>query len=184
MENPATVPSAWPGVGGDLDRIYSFLYEDLIHIARAVHRRDRSLTTTTTVLVNETWLRLRDSPELAGMSLDHFKAIAVKVMRRILVEAARRRNAEKRGGGEPRVDLDSVLFKAKMKAPDVQLLALDAALDQLERMDARKARIVDCHYFGGMTVPEIAEYCGLSTASVERDLRAAKAWLVAKIDPK
>jgi RNA polymerase sigma factor (TIGR02999 family) len=184
MEKQAAAPVPLPLPTSAIDHVFSFLYEELLQIARAVHRRDPSFATTTTALVNESWLRLRDCPQLSGISLDHFKAIAVKVMRRILVDAARKRNAEKRGAGIDPLDIQSVQFMLQTPPPDVQLLALDTALDHLERLDPRKAQIVDCHYFGGMTVPEVAEYCGLSSASVERDLRAAKAWLITQIEPK
>jgi RNA polymerase sigma factor (TIGR02999 family) len=165
-----------------LDDVFSLVYEELRRLASFVRQGDASATVNSTALVHEAWLKLKDSPHLAATSLPHFKAIAAKAMRQVLVDAARRRNAQKRGGGDgiavspggPTVELASW---------EVDLLALNSALEKLAELNARQAQVVECRFFGGLTVSETAAMLQVSESVVERDWRAAKAWLVSTIHP-
>jgi RNA polymerase sigma-70 factor, ECF subfamily len=159
-----------------LDHLFSVTYEELRRLAASVRRSDASATLTPTALVNEAWLKLADSPGLGATSRTHFKRIAARAMRQVLIEAARRRNAEKRGGGEVAlVTFDDDVHAAGRSADD--LLALDAALDALARVSPRQALMVESRFFGGLGVDETAELLGVSEATVLRDWRAARAWL-------
>jgi RNA polymerase sigma factor (TIGR02999 family) len=165
-----------------LDDVFSLVYEELRRLASLVRRRDGSVTLNSTALVHEAWLKLKDAPHLAETSIPHFKAIAAKAMRHILVDAARRRNAQKRGAGET----VSVMFQdpvVEIAACDTDLLALDAALERLGGLNARQAQVVECRFFGGLSVSETAALLQVSESVVERDWRAAKAWLVSMIRP-
>jgi RNA polymerase sigma factor (TIGR02999 family) len=174
--------SAPPMPTGTLERVFSASYEELHRLAAAVKHRDGNATLSTTTLVNEAWLRLRGSPDLAFDSLLHFKNIAARAMRQILIEAARRRSAQKRGGDGLAifVTLDESTAEA-IAANDKELLALDAALTELGRMNPRQARVVESRFFGGLEIPEIAELLGTSEATVLRDWRAARAWLAREV---
>lgn len=158
-----------------LDRVFSVTYEELRRLAASVRKGDPSATLTPTALVNEAWLKLADSLPLAAMSRLHFKRIAARAMRQILVEAARRRNAQKRGGMIAIVTFDDAVAESLSSADD--LLALDEALDELARMHPRQAMMVESRFFGGLDVTETAELLGVSEATILRDWRAAKAWL-------
>ena len=160
-----------------LDHLFSVTYEELRRLAFSVRRGDPSATLSPTALVNEAWLKLAKSPELATTSPLHFKRIAARAMRQILVEAARRRNSAKRGGGlDVTVTLDETAFQKK-PCGGRELLALDSALDRLARMNPRQAEMVESRFFGGLDVPETAVLLNISEATVLRDWRAAKAWL-------
>jgi len=126
--------------------------------------------------VNEAWLKLAKSPALGVESALHFKRIAARAMRQLLIEAARRRNAHKRGDGEAvHVSFDDAL--AGTPSTEEELLALDAALIDLGRLDRRQAAIVESRFFGGLEFREIAALLDVSEATVMRDWRAARAWL-------
>lgn len=159
-----------------LDQLFSLVYEELRRLASAVKRRDGSMTLNPTALVNETWLKMAKSPALGAKSPMHFKRIAARAMRQLLIEAARRRHAQKRGDGEAILvrfdDLDSPLPSNKR-----QMLALDSALSELARLDPRQAAIVEGRFFGGLEIAEIAALLDTSESAVMRDWRAAKAWL-------
>ena len=157
-----------------LDALFSAAYEELRRLAATVKRNDPAATLSPTALVNEAWLKLADSPAVARTSPLHFKRIAARAMRQVLVEAARRRNAEKRGGGAAVVTFDDAMG-AVTTADD--LLGLDTALDALAQIEPRQALMVESRFFGGLDVPETAELLGVSEATVLRDWRAAKAWL-------
>jgi RNA polymerase sigma factor (TIGR02999 family) len=165
-----------------LDDVFSATYEELRRLASAVKRSDFQGSLTPTTLVNEAWLRLRSSPDLAFESALHFKRIAARAMRQILIEAARRRHARKRGGDRAAifVTLDDSTAEA-VAASDKELLAVDTALDELARMSPRQAQVVESRFFGGLEIPEIAQMLGVSEATVLRDWRAAKAWLASQI---
>ena len=159
-----------------LDQLFSVTYEELRRLASSVRRGDPSATLSPTALVNEAWLKLADSHRLATTSKLHFKRIAARAMRQLLVEAARRRKAGKRGGGvEVTVAFDESLQKPPSGSQD--LLHLDRALDDLARMNPRQAVMVESRFFGGLDIPEIASLLSVSEATVLRDWRAAKAWL-------
>ena len=157
-----------------LDDLFSAAYDELRRLAATVRRNDPAATLSPTGLVNEAWLKLADSPGVAHTSPLHFKRIAARAMRQVLVEAARRRNADKRGGGAPVVTFDEAM-SAVTTADDV--LGLDAALEELTRIEPRQALMVESRFFGGLDVAETAELLGVSEATVLRDWRAARAWL-------
>jgi RNA polymerase sigma factor (TIGR02999 family) len=159
-----------------LDHLFSVTYEELRRLASSVRRGDPSATLSPTALVNEAWLKLAKSPEIAATSRLHFKRIAARAMRQLLVEAARRRSSGKRGGGaEITVTFDEA-FQKKPSGGD-ELLALNTALEALARMNPRQAVMVESRFFGGLDIPETAALLSVSEATVLRDWRAAKAWL-------
>ncbi len=180
---------AQPSIAGDpeplaadraaLDRIFSDTYEELRRLAAAVRRNDPSATLSATTLVNEAWLRLAASPSLVLASPLHFRRIAAKAMRQVLVDLARRRHAEKRGGADalPVTLEDDMLVT---NASD-EMLTLDAALTDLEQLNPRQAQMIECRFFGGLDVAETATLLGISEATVLRDWRAARAWLAAEL---
>lgn len=160
-----------------LDQLFSLAYEELRRLASSVKRGDPSSTLSATALVNEAWLKLAKQPGIAAASRLHFKRIAARAMRQLLVEAARRRNAHKRGGdGEVIfVSFDDSLDGAV--SPQENMVALDTALTELARLEPRQALIVESRFFGGLEVSEISSLIGVSEATILRDWRAAKAWL-------
>jgi RNA polymerase sigma factor (TIGR02999 family) len=160
-----------------LDQLFSLAYEELRRLASSVKRGDPSSTLSATALVNEAWLKLAKQPGIAAASRLHFKRIAARAMRQLLVEAARRRNAHKRGGdGEVIfVSFDDSLDGAV--TPQENMVALDTALTELARLEPRQALIVESRFFGGLEVSEISSLIGVSEATILRDWRAAKAWL-------
>jgi len=163
-----------------LNNLFSATYEELRRLASSVRRGDPSATLNPTALVNEAWIKMAKSPEIAATSRLHFKRIAARAMRQILIEAARRRNASKRGGGQGvTVTFDDSYQKAPSCGED--LLRLDRALDELARMNPRQAALVESRFFGGLDVPETATLLSVSEATVLRDWRAAKAWLALQL---
>ena len=163
-----------------LDRLMPLVYEEMRRLARQRLRSERlDHTLGTTALVHEAYLRLADIERAGFESRAHFLSMASRAMRRVLVDHARRRNAAKRGGGErPERWRDDVFASA---ADALRFLALEEALGRLERVDAWQAGIVEQHYFGGLTVGEIAELAGVSDSTVKRALRSARAWLAAEL---
>jgi RNA polymerase sigma-70 factor, ECF subfamily len=163
--------------GGDpaaLDQLTPVLYRELRRVAAGHLRRERpGHTLQPTALVHETYLRLIGSDQPEWSDRAHFFAIAARHMRQILVDHARRRNARKRGGGQA-VTLDEGL---PATARPLDVIALDDALEALARLDQRKARILELHYFGGLGQEEIAAVLEVHVNTVARDLRLARAWL-------
>lgn len=164
-----------------LDHLFSVTYEELRRLAFSVRRDDPSVSLTPTALVNEAWLKLAASPELASTSPLHFKRIAARAMRQVLVEAARRRSAEKRGGADAAFVTFDESLAVPTRASSDDLLALDAALDELARLSPRQAQMVESRFFGGLDVAETAQLLGVSEATVQRDWRAARAWLAREL---
>lgn len=164
-----------------LDDLFSLTYEELRRLASFVRKNGESATLNSTALVHEVWLKLKDSPHLASTSLPHFKAIAARAMRQVLVDEARRKIARKRGGaGEANfVPFDN--STEGIVSCDEELLALDAALIELARLSPRQAQMVESRFFGGFSVAETAALLGTSESAMERDWRAAKAWLAGRI---
>lgn len=158
-----------------LDHLFSVTYEELRRLAATVRQGDPSATLTPTALVHEAWIKLAGSLSLAPTSRLHFKRLAARAMRQVLVEAARRRNAEKRGGDVAVVTFDESI--AGSTATGDELIALDGALEDLHRMHPRQAMMVESRFFGGLDVSETAQLLQVSEATVLRDWRAAKAWL-------
>ena len=162
-----------------LDELFSATYEELRRLASAVRKGDPSATLSPTALVNEAWLKLRESPHVARTSPMHFRRIAARAMRQVLVEAARRRRANKRGGGAPVVTFDESLHHGATGADD--LLALDHALTDLARLEPRQASLVEYRFFGGLEITEAAALLDVSESTALRDWRAARAWLAAEL---
>lgn len=173
---------AWSG--GDrqaLDALVPRLYGELRRIAHAKLKHERpGHTLDTTALVNEAYLKLVQSERVQWDSRAHFLALAAQAMRNILVSYARRRNRQKRGGGALHVPLDDA---AELPAAEAaRILGLDAALDQLASLNARHARIVECRFFGGMTIEETAAVLETSTATVKRDWTVLRGWLQRELE--
>jgi RNA polymerase sigma factor (TIGR02999 family) len=158
-----------------LEHLTPIIYDDLLRLARArLNREHGPSTLEPTALVHESYLRLADQTRLHSENRAHFFAIAASVMRRVLIDHARKRNANKRGAGV-KITLKTGMDIAEERAPDS--LALDEALHKLEEIDERKSRIVELKFYGGMTTEEIALVVGISVATVGRELRLAQAWL-------
>lgn len=176
---------AWSeGDQNALERLTPIVYEELHRLARRYMRRERpGQTLQTTALVNEAYLRLVDYKRMQWNDRAHFFAISSQLMRRILVERARRRNL-KRGGGAPHVSLDEEVVMGGNRAADPtgNLVALDDALNALAQLDPRKVQVVEMRFFGGLTLEETAEVLKVSAITVRRDLRTAKAWLYRELN--
>jgi RNA polymerase sigma factor (TIGR02999 family) len=170
----------WQGGSREaLDRLVPLVYDELHVIAarhRAGERRDGALQTT--ALVNEAYLKLIDQRRVDWQNRAHFFAIAARLMRRILIDDARRRLREKHGGGVVRIPVEDVNVAGPSSPVDVvDLLELDRALQDLERFDPDQAKIVELRFFGGMTVEETAAVVGSSPATIKREWAVAKGWL-------
>jgi RNA polymerase sigma-70 factor, ECF subfamily len=163
----------------NLDALYSLAYEELRRLARSALRREAHATISPTTLVHEAWLKLQKSNEVRAESPIHFKRIAARAMRQVLVDAARRRRASKRGSGTALVTFDETLVQHDAGGDD--LLALDSALTDLARLYPRQAEMIETRYFAGLSIPETAEMMGVSEATVHRDWRAARAWLAVEL---
>ena len=163
------------GDGAARDELLGVVYQELRRLARRHMRRERAgHTLQTTALVHEAFLRLADS-DVPWQDRAHFFAVAAGQMRRVLVDHARARASSKRGGGLRRLPLDEALA-APARHSD-ELLEIDQALSRLAERDPRKGRVVELHFFGGLTYDEIAEVVGVSASTVRVDMRFAKAWL-------
>jgi len=159
-----------------LDRLTPLVYEELHRLARRHMAHERpGHTLQTTALVNEAYLELVDSVQADWQNRAHFFAVCARVMRRILVDWARSRNMFKRGGGVHLVGLEDTFVGAQ--EPDAALVALDDALSALAECDARKARVVELRFFGGLSMEETAAVLKVSEETVQRDWRFAKSWL-------
>ena len=157
-----------------LDRLTPIVYDELRRLARRYMQRERDgHTLQTTALVHEAYTRLIDYNRMQWQSRAHFFAVAAQLMRRILVEHARRQNL-KRGAGFRHLALEESLVSS---AYDPALVALDDAMTALEKLDRRKVQIVEMRYFGGLSIEETAEVLQVSAVTVKRDWRAAKLWL-------
>jgi RNA polymerase sigma-70 factor (ECF subfamily) len=167
---------AWSGGDrGALDRLTPIVYKELHRLARYHMNRERpGHSLQTTALVNEAYIRLIDYKAMQWQNRAHFFAVSAQLMRRILVEHARRHNL-KRGRGVPHVSLEETAIAGGDRAAD--LVALDDALDELARVDPRKVQVVEMRFFGGLSVEETAEVLKVSPVTVMRDWSTAKAWL-------
>jgi RNA polymerase sigma factor (TIGR02999 family) len=160
-----------------LDKLLPLVNAELRQLARRYMRRESpGHTLQTSALVNEAYLRLIDQKKVQWQNRAHFFGIAAQLMRRILIDHARSHHYAKRGGGALKVSLDEAAA-AVTEARAAELLAVDEALEKLTAMDARKGQIVELRFFGGLTEEETAEVMGISTPTVQREWRAAKAWL-------
>jgi RNA polymerase sigma-70 factor, ECF subfamily len=172
---------AWSdGDAAALDRLIPLVYAELHRRARRYMRRERvGHTLQTTALVHEAYLKLIDAQGVRWQDRGHFFAIAARVMRRVLVDFARERGFQKRGGAARRVSFDETL--ALGEAPDTDVVALDEALGALAEIDSRKARVVELRFFGGLSIEETAEALEVSPETVRRDWRLAKSWLLRRL---
>ena len=165
--------------GGDraaLDELMPLVDAELHRLAHRYMSREREgHTLQTSALVNEAYLKLCDQKRVRWQNRAHFFAIAAQTMRRILIDHARSRRYEKRGGGARALPLDEAAYISDERAEE--LVALDDALATLERLDPRKARVVELRYFGGLSVEETAEVLKVSRSTVLHDWNMAKAWL-------
>jgi RNA polymerase sigma factor (TIGR02999 family) len=162
------------------DDLFRLVHRDLRARAAACLRRERhDHTLQPTALIHEAYLRLVDHRRVDWQNRAHFLAIAAKMMRRILVDHARRRHAAKRPANELRVVLDERV--ATLEPVACEVLALHAALEELEQLDERQARIVELRYFAGMSEDEVASAIGASRSSVTRDWQMARAWLYRRL---
>ena len=171
---------AWRG-GNEaaLEQLVPLVHEELHRIARGCMRGERAgHSLQATALVNEAYLRLIGAQQVDWQNRVHFLAVSARLMRRILVDFARSKKYQKRGGGAQAVSLDEALVVVE---PGKDLVALDDALDALAEMDERKAKVVEMRFFGGLTVEETASALGVSPDTVMRDWRLAKAWLLREL---
>jgi RNA polymerase sigma factor (TIGR02999 family) len=165
-----------PEAAGTSDHLTAIVYEELRRLAAAYLRRERpGHTLQATALVHEAYVRLRNQHAVDWSNRGQLMGVAAVMMRRILVNHARDRVADKRGGGAPHVPL--TLAGSEIGTAELDLLELHDALTRLAESDPRKARIVELKFFGGLTTEEIAETLDISTATVERDWKFARAWL-------
>lgn len=173
---------AWvEGDASACDQLYRVVYGELRRLAhRYMHRENPGHTLQTTALVNEAYLRLAHSKDVDWKDRAHFFAVSANIMRRILIDEARARRAERRGGDAQQVALDDLVDIPQ--APTQDLLALDEALDRLARVDERKTKVVELRYFGGLSVEETAAVLKVSQDTVLRDWRLAKAWLLRELN--
>jgi RNA polymerase sigma factor (TIGR02999 family) len=172
---------AWNrGDRGALDQLIPLVYDELRRAAKRYMRRERTgHTLQTTALVNEVYMRLIDAESVRWQDRAHFFAIAAQLMRRVLVEFARRRQQQKRGGDLQQVTLDEALMVADNRSLD--LVALDDALNALASLDQRQSQVVEMRFFGGLSEDEIAEVLGVSPRTVRNDWSMAKAWLLREL---
>jgi RNA polymerase sigma factor (TIGR02999 family) len=173
----ALLAEASAGRRDALDRLIPIVYEELRQVAHRRLREERAdHTLNTTALVHETYLKLIDVKRVEWRDRVHFFGVAASAMRRILIDHARTRNREKRGGSQAaRVPLDFALNVSADR--DEELIALDDALARLEAANARYGRVVECRFFAGLTLEETAEVLGTSLATVKRDWAFCRAWL-------
>jgi len=177
------------GDGAATERLVRAVYGELRRLAHAQRRRERSdLTLNTTALVHEAYLKLLGPARDGYDSRAHFFAAASRAMRQVLVDHARARARTKRGAGVATDSLDDLRSDAEPADPDLltdsaaaEVLDIDAALGRLAALDERQARVVECRYFGGLSVEETAETLSISEATVKREWRSARAWLYAAL---
>ena len=172
---------AWgEGDPAALEQLMPLVYSELRRLAQGYMRRERAgHTLQTTALIHEAYLRLIDAGQVRLENRTHFFAIAARLMRQILVDFARARGYQKRGGGAQQVSLDDAMMIGQPR--DEDLVALDEALAALADVDGRKARVVELRFFGGLTEAEAAETLKVSPETVRRDLRLAKSWLLHRL---
>lgn len=166
-----------------LDKLVPVVYSEMRRLANRYMRRERpGQTLQTTALVHEAYVRLIDYKNMRWQDRAHFYAVAAQVMRRILVDRARARNAAKRGDAARKVSLAEAEGISSQPAADI--LDLDHALKELEELDPRKSQIIELRFFGGLNIEETAEALGISPTTVQREWRSARAWLYRAIAEK
>jgi len=164
------------GDQGALEQLMPLVYGELRRLASSYLRRERSNhTLQSTALVHEAFMRLVKQQDVQWRNRAHFYAIAAQMIRRILVDYARSQHADKRGAGAVKLELDEAM--AVPHQPEIDLLGLNDALDQLAELDARQSRVVELRFFAGLSIEETAEVMHLSPASIKREWNTARAWL-------
>ena len=164
-----------------VDRIYPFIYDELRRLAGSYLRRERSdHTLQPTALVHEAYIKLIDQRSVKWQNRAHFFGIAAQVMRRILMDHARKHNADKRGGDIEKLPIEEEILVVSHER-SAELIALDDALQSLAEIDPQKAKIVELRYFGGLSIEETAEVMGVSVPTINRQWRMAKAWLYGQV---
>lgn len=163
-----------------LDKLVPVVYDELRRQAsRYLRRENAGHTLQTTALVNEAYVRLVDQKNVRWQNRAHFFGIAAQLMRRILVDHARAKHRAKRGGGDLRVTFDEAIAVANEQ--EIDLVALDAALERLARIDKQQSKVVELRFFSGLNVEDTAVALGISAATVKRDWSVAKAWLYREV---
>lgn len=162
------------------EELIPLVYAELKRLARLHLARERSQTLQATALVHEAYLKLIDQHSVRWQNRAHFFAIAARLMRRILMKRARRRNAAKRGKGATHLSIGDLELRAADERP-VDLLALDDALTRLATLDARQAEIIELRFFGGLSIEDIASALEVSPGTVKREWRSARAWLYKEV---
>jgi RNA polymerase sigma factor (TIGR02999 family) len=163
-----------------LDELAPVVYDELRRLASSYMRRERvNHTLQSTALVNEAFLKLCDQREVEWKNRAHFFGIAAQMIRRILVDHARAHKAEKRGGGAGLLSLDEAIGVPEKR--DIEILALNDALEALQELDPKQARIVELRFFTGLSIEETAEVVGVSPATIKREWVAARAWLFREV---
>jgi len=176
----ALLEAAALGDGQAANELFTQIYPELRRLARQVRHGRAGETLNATALAHEAFMKLAGAGMVAWQGRAHFFAVAARAMRQILVDAARRRLALKRGGdADWHVSLDEASAAAPVRP--AELVALDDALARMAALDPRRAAVVEHRFFGGLTLDETAEVLGVSTATVERDWRTARAWLAAEL---
>jgi RNA polymerase sigma factor (TIGR02999 family) len=177
----ALLQSARAGDNGALDALFACVYDELRRLGHQVRAGSSGETLNTTALVHEAYMKLVPSRDLDWRNRGHFFGVAARAMRQVLVDAARRRLAQKRGGGEAYVTFDDQAAAAMVQID--QVVELDGALQRLALLDERQVRVVEHRFFAGLTTVETAEVMGLSVPTIERDWRSARAWLARELRP-
>jgi len=184
FQRPTDLLLAWGrGEQAAFDELVPLVHDELRRIARRHMGHERvGHTLQATALVNEAYMRLIDVKRIQWQNRAHFFAMAAQVMRRVLVESARARKFQKRGGGARQVSLDEALLVSN--EPGQDLVALDDALNALAALDPRKGQVVEMRFFGGLSVEETADALQVSTGTVMRDWRLAKVWLLRELSKR
>ena len=177
-ESVTSLLAQWAaGDAAALDSLIPLIYEDLHRIAARHLRREKpEHTLQATALINEVWLRLAGEQTISWQNRAHFFGVSAEIMRRILVDHARRKQAGKRGGGIATIALDENVDWSNER--DLSLVALDDALVELARLDPQQSKVVELRFFAGLNVEETAEVMGVSPTTIKREWRTARAWLL------
>ena len=183
VSNVTALLSRWQrGEEDAVDALFSAVYDELRRIARGSMRGERSITLQPTVLVHEAYVRLIGQRSVEWNNRAHFFAVALQMMRRIVVDHVRRRQAEKRGGGAVTISLDSSVDAAA--AAELDVLGVDEAITDLAAIAPRQARIIELRFFGGLTIEDTARVLDVSPITVKREWRLARAWLLSRLEPR
>lgn len=172
------------GNANALEELMPLVYRELHRLADSYLRRERQgHTLQATALINEAYLRIIDQDRVSWQNRAHFFGVAAQMMRRILIDHARAHQYAKRGGGAQKLTLDEALCLPQQER-DLDLVALDDALNRLDEIDPKQSRIIELRFFGGLTIEETAQVMGISTPTVERGWRLARAWLQTELSPQ